>query len=199
MIGMQKHVRSALAESSAALANLAADEIALAAIERAGAALVTTFQGQGRVYSCGNGGSMSDAIHFAEELSGKFRKERRALPAAAVSDPGHLTCVANDYGYDKVFSRYVEAHGRKGDALLAISTSGRSPNVLAAAASAGAIGMTVIALTGKTSSPVGRAADIEICTPCGEWSDRIQELHIKVIHILVELVERRLFPENYPG
>jgi len=141
---------------------------------------------------------MADAIHFAEELSGKFRRERRALPATAISDPGHLTCAANDYGYEKVFSRYLEANARGGDALLAISTSGKSPNVLEAVRRARQIGLRVIALTGRAGTPLGRDAEIEICTPCGAWSDRIQELHIKVIHILVELVERRLFPENYP-
>jgi len=194
---MLKHIHAALSESAAALEAFSSDDAALAAIEKAGAALGATFQNQGRVFSCGNGGSMSDAIHFAEELSGKFRKERRPLAALAISDPGHLTCVANDYGYEKVFSRYLEGHGRAGDALLAISTSGKSPNVLEAAKSAKTIGMTVVALTGRAGSPLAREAGIEICTPCGDWSDRIQELHIKVIHILVELVERRLFPDLY--
>jgi len=194
---MTRHVRAALESAASALAALTADASALAAIDAAGAALASVLEKGGRVISCGNGGSMSDAMHFAEELSGKYRRERRPLPAAAISDPGHLTCVANDYGFDKVFSRYVEAHGRKGDALLAVSTSGKSPNVVEAARQARATGMTVIALTGRAGSPLAGAADIEICTPAGEWSDRIQELHIKVLHILVELVERRLFPGIY--
>jgi D-sedoheptulose 7-phosphate isomerase len=134
-------------------------------------------------------------MHFAEELSGKFRRERAALPAMAISDPAHLTCAANDFGFDSVFSRFVEAHGRRGDVLLAISTSGNSPNILAAATAAHAAGMKVIALTGKPGNKLESHADINICTPGGtQYSDRIQELHIKVIHTLIELCESRLFP-----
>ncbi|MBI3447965.1 MAG: SIS domain-containing protein [Acidobacteria bacterium] len=192
-----RHIKAALDESAAALARLTGDSGAIESIARAGLALAECFESAGRVFACGNGGSMSDAMHFAEELSGKFRKERRALPAAAISDPGHLSCAANDYGYESVFARYLEAHARRGDALLAISTSGRSPNVVRAAALARELGLTVVALTGRAATPLAREASIEICTPFGEWSDRVQELHIKVIHILVELVERRLFPENY--
>ena len=159
--------------------------------------LVGTLRDNGRVLSCGNGGSLCDAMHFAEELSGRFRRDRRALSAMAASDPSHLTCVANDFGYDQVFSRFVEAHGRRNDTLLAITTSGRSPNVLAAAVRARAIGMHVIGLSGKRDSPLASLVDVEICTPAGTFSDRVQELHIKVIHLLVEIVERALFPENY--
>lgn len=193
----QQHVRDALSQSAEALSRLMADGAAIDSIARAGDAFTETLRRDGRIFACGNGGSMCDAIHFAEELSGRFRKDRRALPAVAISDPGHLTCAGNDFGFEAVFSRYLEAHGRKGDALLAISTSGKSPNVLAAARRAREIGMTVVTLTGRPGSPLAAAADIEICTPAGEWSDRIQELQIKVIHILVELIERRLFPENY--
>lgn len=188
-------VRAAMTSAADALAKLRQDETTLAAIAAAGDLLVEAFL-QGRsVYSCGNGGSMCDAMHFAEELSGKFRRERKALPAMAISDPAHLSCAANDFGYDSVFARFVEAHGRRGDVLLAISTSGNSPNILAAATVARQAGMKVVALTGKSPSKLAPLADINICTPGGTpYSDRIQELHIKVIHTLIELCEHRLFP-----
>ena len=147
-----------------------------------------------KVIIFGNGGSMCDAMHFAEELSGKFRQERAPLAALAISDPAHLTCAANDFGFDQVFSRFVEAHGRPGDVLFAISTSGSSVNVLAAAVSARQRGMKVIALTGKSQAKLSALADLAICTPSSTpYSDRVQELHIKVIHILIELCEKSLF------
>jgi D-sedoheptulose 7-phosphate isomerase len=194
---MRDIILAALSEGAAALSSLMADSAALQSIESAGLLLTDAFRHGGRVYSCGNGGSMCDAIHFAEELSGKFRLERRPLPAVAISDPGHLTCTANDYGYEKVFARFVEAQGRKGDILVAISTSGKSPNIVAAAKQARVLGLQVVALTGKSASPLAAHADIDICTPAGKYSDRVQELHIKVIHVLIELVERQLYPENY--
>jgi D-sedoheptulose 7-phosphate isomerase len=133
-------------------------------------------------------------MHFAEELSGRYREDRPALAAQAISDPGHLSCVGNDYGYDRVFARYIEAHGRAGDVLLAISTSGTSPNVLRAAETARNRGLVVIALTGRRGTALGALADFAICTQGGRYADRVQELHIKVIHILIELVEAALFP-----
>lgn len=186
-----------LCEARAALDALLANQSAVAAIGEAGRLIAAAFTRGGRVFSCGNGGSMCDAMHFAEELSGRYRLDRKALPATAISDPGHLSCVANDYGYEQVFSRYIEAHGRAGDCLLGISTSGTSRNVLAAAETGKAQGLKIIALTGRPGSPLGALADIEICTPAGRFADRVQELHIKVVHILIELVERELFPENY--
>jgi D-sedoheptulose 7-phosphate isomerase len=194
---MREVILSALSESAAALSSLMADSVTLRKIESAGRLLANAFRQGGRVYSCGNGGSMCDAIHFAEELSGKFRLERKPLPAVAISDPGHLTCAANDYGYETVFARFIEAQGRKGDILVAISTSGRSPNIVAAAKQARALGLQVVTLSGKPASPLAAHADIDICTPAGRYSDRVQELHIKVIHVLIELVERQLYPENY--
>ena len=188
-------VKASLASAREALDALLANQSSLDAIAQAGALLVETFRAGGRVYSCGNGGSLCDAMHFAEELSGKFRDPRPPLPALAISDPAHLTCAGNDFGYETVFSRFVEAHGRSGDALLAISTSGKSPNILNAAATARRQGVKVIALTGRAHSPLASLADIEICTPGGTpYSDRVQELHIKVIHTLIELCERGLFP-----
>lgn len=190
-------IRQTLLEARASLDDLLQDTAALAAIEHAAELLCKTFEADGRVYSCGNGGSMSDAVHFAEELTGRYRDNRKGLPAQAISDVGHLTCVANDFGYDQVFSRYVLSHGRTGDCLLAISTSGKSSNVVAAALAAKEQGMHVIALTGRAESELAMLADVAIATPGGAYADRVQELHIKVIHILIEIVERRLFPENY--
>lgn len=184
--------RAALAEAAAALARLQADEVALARIAAAGNLLAATFAAGGRVYSCGNGGSMCDAMHFAEELTGRFRDDRPGYAALAISDPGHLSCVGNDYGYEQVFARFIEAHGRTGDVLLAISTSGTSRNVLAAVKTARARGLKVIGLTGKDGAPLATEADIAIVTPAGRYADRVQELHIKVIHILIELVEGQL-------
>jgi D-sedoheptulose 7-phosphate isomerase len=194
---MTAAVRAALDEAAAALAALRADEAMLARIEQAGALLAATFAGGGRAYACGNGGSMCDAMHFAEELTGRFRDDRPGYAAIAISDPGHLSCVGNDYGYEQVFARYLGAHGRPGDALLAISTSGTSRNVVAAAQAAKALQLKVIALTGRADAPLAAGADIAIVTPGGRYADRVQELHIKVIHVLIELVERRLAPQNY--
>jgi D-sedoheptulose 7-phosphate isomerase len=190
-------VRAALDEAAAALDRLRADDTTLARIEQAGELLAAAFAGGGRVFSCGNGGSMCDAMHFAEELTGRFRDDRPGYAAVAICDPGHLSCVANDYGYERVFARYLRAHARAGDVLLAISTSGTSRNVVAAAQEAGELQMRVIALTGRDGTPLADAADVAIVTPGGRYADRVQELHIKVIHILIELVERRLAPGNY--
>jgi len=196
---MRSEIEAALTEAADAVTRLRANDQVLTAIEAAAGILTTAFRERRRVFSCGNGGSMCDAMHFAEELSGRFRADRPPLAAVAISDPAHLTCTANDYGFDQVFARYLEAHGTKGDVLVAISTSGRSPNVLAAATRAKAQGMSIVALTGTAGSPLGALADVEICTPVGRYSDRIQELHIKVLHILIELVERTLFPPRSSG
>ena len=194
---MKDLILTSLSEASAALEALRANERTVREIARSADMLIGTFRAGGRVFSCGNGGSMSDAMHFAEELTGRYRGNRAGLPAMAISDPGHLTCVANDFGYEFVFSRFVESHGRAGDCLLAISTSGKSPNVLNAARAARSRGMKVIGLTGRPGSELEPLADICLATPGGSYADRVQELHIKVIHILIELVERKIFPENY--
>ena len=196
---MNTHIQTALAEASAALAALAADDEAAARIDQAAAILIEAFTHRRRVFSCGNGGSMCDAMHFAEELSGRFRGDRRPLAATAISDPGHLTCTGNDYGFDQVFSRYLDAHGSRGDVLVAFSTSGRSRNIISAAQRSRELGLHVIGITGRRESPLASHLDVEICTPAGQHSDRVQELHIKVVHILIELVERALFPEAYPA
>jgi D-sedoheptulose 7-phosphate isomerase len=185
-------ISSALEQAASALSALRADAGALSAIESAADLLANALRKGNKAVSCGNGGSMCDAMHFAEELTGRYRDDRPAYAAVAISDPSHLSCVANDFGFEFVFSRFVEAHGRAGDVLLAISTSGTSKNVLNAARAARERQMTVVALTGKADCALGTLADVHIATPGGGYSDRVQELHIKVIHILIELVEARL-------
>jgi D-sedoheptulose 7-phosphate isomerase len=185
-------IAASLQEAQSALAALLGDSVALEAIDGAAALVVEALRAGGKVLSCGNGGSMCDAMHFAEELTGRYRDDRPAYAAIAISDPSHITCVGNDYGFEHVFSRYVEAHGRAGDVLLAISTSGRSANVLNAAQQAKAQSLKVVALTGSTENPLGQIADVHVATPGGAHSDRVQELHIKVIHIFVELIESRM-------
>jgi D-sedoheptulose 7-phosphate isomerase len=194
---MKDRIKNSLEEARRALEHLLADEETLDQIDAAAAGLVTCFEHGGRVFSCGNGGSMCDAAHFAEELTGRYRKNRPGFAAIAINDPSHITCVGNDFGFDTIFSRYIESHGRMGDVLLALSTSGKSPNILKAMAAAEKLGMITIALIGAAESPLAMLADIAICTPAGDFADRVQELHIKVLHILIELVERQLCPENY--
>ncbi|EQM67451.1 D-sedoheptulose 7-phosphate isomerase [Pseudomonas tohonis] len=194
---MLSHIRNSLEEARTALDNFIANEQALRSIERAAELLVESFENKGKAFSCGNGGSMCDAMHFAEELTGRYRKNRPGIAAISISDASHISCVANDFGYDHIFSRYIESHGREGDVLLAFSTSGKSPNVIKAAEAAKALGVKVVALTGKRGSLLEGLADVCICAPGGDFADRVQELHIKVVHILIELVERKLTPENY--
>ncbi len=160
-------------------------------IEAAGALMVNAMKAGGKIISCGNGGSMCDAMHFAEELTGRYRNDRPAMPAISISDPSHMSCVGNDYGYEFVFSRFLEGMGRAEDVLLAISTSGNSPNVLRAAESALAKGMKVVALTGKNGGKLADVATVEIRVPHDGYADRIQEIHIKVIHSLIDYIERR--------
>ena len=154
--------------------------------------LSTSLSQGGKVISCGNGGSMCDAMHFAEELSGRFRNDRRGLAALSISDPSHISCVANDYGYKYIFSRYVEAIGKEGDILLGISTSGNSENVIKAVKTAKEKGIKTIVLTGKTGGQLADLADLEIRAPQSEYADRAQEIHIKVIHALIDGIERSL-------
>lgn len=161
-------------------------------IEKAAALMSSSIANGGKVISCGNGGSLCDAMHFAEELTGRFRLNRRPLPAIAISDPSHITCVGNDYGFESIFSTYVEGLGKPGDVLLAISTSGNSENILKAAESAKKQGMKVVALTGKDGGKLASLADVEIRVSHHGFSDRIQEIHIKVIHILVLLIEQKV-------
>jgi D-sedoheptulose 7-phosphate isomerase len=162
-------------------------------IERALGLMVESIKSGGKILSCGNGGSMCDAMHFAEELTGKYRNDRPAIGAISMSDVSHMACVGNDYGYDFVFSRYLEAVGRKGDVLLAISTSGNSKNVINAIEVAKKTGIKVIGLTGKDGGKMAQICDVEIRAPHSEYADRAQEIHIKVIHSLIDGIERSLF------
>lgn len=166
------------------------DESNLKKIQKAGDLLVEAFTNNKKAISCGNGGSMCDAMHFAEELTGRFREDRKALPAISISDSSHISCVGNDYGYDEIFSRYLSAVGSKGDVLLAISTSGNSKNVLKAIAVAKEKGIRVIGLTGKDGGKMADLCDVEIRAPYSEYADRAQEIHIKVIHSLIHYVEQ---------
>lgn len=158
-------------------------------IKQVGDLMADTIRQGKKILSCGNGGSMSDAMHFAEELSGRFRDDRPAMAAIAISDPTHITCVGNDYGFDYIFSRYVEALGVESDVLMAISTSGNSPNVVNAAKAAKERGMKIVALTGKTGGELANIANIELRVPHDSYSDRIQEIHIKIIHVLIQYIE----------
>jgi D-sedoheptulose 7-phosphate isomerase len=196
---MKAQIIDSLAKSQKMLAEFLQKSGSLQASEHAASLLIDSLRNGHSVYSCGNGGSMSDAIHFAAELTGKYRKDRPPLSATAISDPAHITCVANDFGYEHIFSRYLEAKGKSGDCLLAISTSGASQNIINAVECANRMGIKVISLTGRPNSDVGRKATVDISVGTNNFADRIQELHIKVIHILVELIERELFPENYQG
>ncbi len=193
---MIEHIRNSLQEAQRALEAFLANEQTLGNIQKAAELLVESFEHKGKAFSWGNGGSMCDAMHFAEELTGRFRKDRTSLPAMAINDVSHITCVANDYGYDFIFSRYIESWGNKGDVLLAISTSGNSVNVIQAALAAKKKGMKVIALLGKDGGKLKDMADIALVVD-SLISDRIQEVHIKCIHIFIEGIERNLFPANY--
>lgn len=162
----------------------------LKAVEEAGMRMCESIAAGGKIISCGNGGSMSDAMHFAEELSGRYRDDRPGLPAIACSDPSHLTCVGNDYGFDQVFARYIEAIGKPGDCLVGISTSGNSANILEAAKKAKQLGMVVIGLTGRGGGKLSPLCDVVIDVPWNGYADRVQEIHIKVIHAWIDLIER---------
>jgi D-sedoheptulose 7-phosphate isomerase len=164
----------------------------IANIEKAAKTIVASIKKGGLIISCGNGGSACDAMHFAEELSGKFREDRDPIPAMAISDPSYLTCTANDFGFNHVFSRYVKGFGKKGDILLAISTSGNSENVVKAAEVARQKGLKVIGLTGKNGGALAELCDVHINVPHHGYADRIQEIHIKIIHILIFLIEKQI-------
>lgn len=188
----QELIRSELNEAAEVLNKFLSDDHNIAQIEAAAKMLAESFKQEGKVLSCGNGGSHCDAMHFAEELTGRYRENRPGYAGIAISDPSHLSCVSNDFGYDHVFSRYVEAVGRQGDVLFGLSTSGNSGNILKAIEAAKAKGMKTIALTGKDGGKMAGAADIEIRVPHFGYADRIQEVHIKIIHIVIQLVEKEM-------
>ena len=192
-------IKNSFLEAQQVLEAFISDEKNLGQVKNAGDLLVDMFRQEGKVFSCGNGGSLCDAMHFAEELTGRFRHERAALPAIAIADPSHFTCVSNDMSFDSVFSKYLEALGNRGDVLLAISTSGNSSNILQAIDTAHVKGMKVIGLTGKTG---GKMKEKGMTTINLKKFNRnkvyqyIQEIHIKIIHILIEYIEQALFNTN---
>ncbi|QBQ64602.1 D-sedoheptulose 7-phosphate isomerase [Actinobacillus indolicus] len=185
----QQQILAELQEAQQVLNDFINDKQNLALIQQAALLISESFKQGGKVLSCGNGGSHCDAMHFAEELTGRYRENRPGYPAIAISDVSHLSCVSNDFGYEYVFSRYVEAVGQKGDVLFGLSTSGGSKNVLNAIKAAKEKGMKVIAMTGKDGGQMAGLADVEIRVPHFRYADRIQEIHIKVIHILMMLIE----------
>lgn len=192
----QDIIRSELNEAATVLEAFLSDAENLKAIEAAAKLLADRFKAGNKVLSCGNGGSHCDAMHFAEELTGRYRENRPGYPAIAISDPSHLSCVSNDFGYEFVFSRYLEAVGMKGDVLFGLSTSGNSANILKAIEAAKIKGMKTIALTGKDGGKMAGLADIEIRVPHFGYADRIQEIHIKIIHIIIQLVEKEMEKSN---
>lgn len=185
-------IKAQFSEAAAVLNRFMEDEANFAKISEAAQLMVEAFNASHKIISCGNGGSHCDAMHFAEELTGRFRDNRGALPAMAISDPSHISCVGNDYGFDYIFSRHIEAFGQAGDVLLAISTSGNSKNVLEACKVAKEKGVKIVALTGKDGGKLAEWADVEIRVPHQGYADRIQEIHIKVIHTLILLIEKGL-------
>ncbi len=188
-------IRAELAEARHVLDQFLAAPTNLARIAAAAELFAHSLRNGGKILTCGNGGSLCDAQHFAEELSGRYRENRRALAAIALTEASHMTCVANDFGFEFVFSRFVQALGRSGDVLLAISTSGSSPNILRAAEAAKEAGMLVVSLTGKDGGQLAGLSDVEIRVPHFGYADRIQEVHIKVIHILIMLIEKLVIGE----
>ncbi len=183
-------ISNELQEAGSVLEKFIADPNNLHNIEKAARIIAESIEQNGKVISCGNGGSHCDAMHFAEELTGRYRENRKSLPAIAISDVSHISCTANDFGYDYVFSRFIEGLGNQGDVLLGLSTSGNSQNIINAVEAAKEKGMKTIVLTGKDGGKLAGLADLEIRVPHFGYADRIQEVHIKVIHILMMLIEK---------
>jgi D-sedoheptulose 7-phosphate isomerase len=190
---MNKLITQSLQESQQVLADFLGNPAKIEAIEKAADVLVDALKKGNKILSCGNGGSHCDAMHFAEELSGRYRENRPALAAMAISDPSHISCVSNDFGYNYIFSRFIEGLGNKGDVLVGISTSGNSANIIEAVKAAQLKGMEVILLTGKDGGQLAGYGCHEIRVDHFGYADRIQEIHIKVIHILIQLIESKLF------
>ncbi|MCC6252842.1 MAG: D-sedoheptulose 7-phosphate isomerase [Bacteroidia bacterium] len=189
---MRNDILNDLNESISCLHSFIQNSAAIEAIEKAAHLMIQAYKNGNIIISCGNGGSMCDAMHLAEELSGKFRNDRKALGAIAISDSSYISCAANDYGYQYVFSRYIEGIGKSGDVLVAISTSGNSENIIEACIAAKKKNISIIALTGKDGGKLAQLADVEIRAPFSTYADRAQEIHIKIIHILIKLVEQEL-------
>jgi len=187
---------NALTDAQVALQSFIANEKLIAQCTALGDAIVKCFKGENKILICGNGGSHCDALHFAEEFTGRYRGNRKALPVLALGEAAHTTCVSNDFGFEHVFSRQVDAFGKKGDLLIAMSTSGNSPNILKALEAGKSQGMGTWALLGKDGGAALSLSQESIVVP-GKTADRIQELHMQILHISIEHAERILFPENY--
>ena len=183
-------IQQELTEARSVLDTFIANPENLAAIDQAARLMANALTNRHKIISCGNGGSHCDAMHFAEELSGRYRHDRRSLAAIAISDSSHITCVGNDYGYDFIFSRFIEGLGNEGDVLMGISTSGNSANIIRAVEAARQRGMKVVLLTGKDGGKLAGQADVEIRVPHFGYADRVQEVHIKVIHLFILLIEK---------
>lgn len=179
-------------EAQTVLTNFLAKESNIEAIASAGELMTEAINSEHKIIACGNGGSSCDASHFAEEMTGRFRGERQSLPAIAINDAAHITCAANDYGFESIFSRFIEGMGNRGDILLAISTSGNSNNVIKAAEVAKEKGMFVISLTGKNGGSLRTLSNININVEHQGWADRVQEIHIKIIHTLINYIEENI-------
>ena len=190
------YIKSSLEESQNTLNKFVSNTENTEAIAKAVDQFVSTIKIDGRILACGNGGSMCDSMHFVEELTGRYRKDRDPICAISMGDPSHITCVANDYGYEYIFSRHVQAWGREGDTLLAISTSGNSQNVINAVEVAKKKKMKVVGLLGKSGGKLKEMVDVPIIVD-SPITDRIQEIHIKLIHIFIEGIERHVVPEHY--
>jgi len=186
-------LQAAFSDSTNILSAFLAEDRNIDAIERFVDFSVGALGSTGRVFACGNGGSMSDAMHFTEELAGRSRNHRPALPAITFSDPATLTCIANDYGYASVFSRQVEAQAKRGDVLVLLSTSGNSPNLIEAAKTAQGLGVTTVGLLGRGGGKLLPEVTVPILVPLAETSDRIQEVQMLVLHVVTEAIEQRLF------
>jgi D-sedoheptulose 7-phosphate isomerase len=190
-----QQIKAELKQASDVLDKFLTDNHNIQTIQEAALLLANCFKQGGKVLSCGNGGSHCDAMHFAEELTGRYRENRPGYPAIAISDPSHLSCVGNDFGYQFIFARYIEAVGQPNDVLFALSTSGNSANIIKAIEAAKKKGMKVITLTGKDGGTMANLADVEIRVPHFGYADRIQEVHIKIIHILIMLIEQEMVKE----
>jgi D-sedoheptulose 7-phosphate isomerase len=188
--------KRSLSEANSVLSQFLNDSSQLEKCDSFAKILAGTFERDGKLFTCGNGGSHCDAMHFAEEWTGRYRKERKPMGALALGDASHVTCVSNDYGFEYIFSRQLEGLGRRGDLLVGLSTSGNSQNVIAAFESAKKMGIQTVALLGRDGGKIKSLADLAIVIPA-TTSDRIQEMHIKIIHTVIEAVERKLFPQNY--
>ncbi|MGB1479897.1 MAG: D-sedoheptulose 7-phosphate isomerase [Flavobacteriales bacterium] len=185
-------IREHFEESAQLASEVLQDEAFLTAMGKGAELLVDVLGSGNKVMSCGNGGSMCDAMHFAEELSGRYRDDRKPFAALSLSDPSALTCIGNDYGFEHVFARQTAALGQPGDLLLALSTSGNSANVLAAAEEAKRRGMRVLSLTGNGGGKLAQISDVDVCVPWTGYADRIQEVHIRCIHAWIDSVEQAL-------